>query len=564
MASLAQPNEIVLAVEDLSLRYGPVPTLQDVTLSVSRGGITGIVGESGSGKSTLARSILGLLPGSAKITDGQILFGGEDLLKLPPERLRQIRGQRITYVSQDPLRALTPTLTIGQQMTDVLYRSGLSSEEKRQKAIASLDRVNMPDAARRLEMYPHELSGGQRQRVSIAMAVMMAPDLLIADEATTALDATLEQEVIKLLKELQQEIGCSMLFVTHHLGVVSSLCDDAVVLRHGTVCERGSVTSVFGRPQHDYTKMLLRSDPARIAQKTRRLPTTSDKIGAPIVIECGAPDRIKDDGNFILDISALKVTFTKPFSPGRLFGRENHDIEAVKGADLQIQRGETVAVVGESGSGKTTIARTVIGLQKAKSGSIRFDGRELLGLPTAAFKSVRREIAFIFQDPIGSLSPRMRICDAVVEPLRIHGLADRDDHAQAAHLLNLVGLSEDFLDRYPHELSGGQARRVAIARAIAVEPKLIIADEPTAGLDVSIQGEVLNLFAEIQDRTGVSMLLITHNLNVVRHISDRVAIMYMGNFVEVDTTEKIFEAPKNEYTCKLIAANHHPGFGTNM
>jgi ABC-type glutathione transport system ATPase component len=559
--SLSQPNpRPTITVNDLTLEYESVRALSNVTTAVGDGRILGIVGESGSGKSTLARAILGLLPEAARITGGEILFDGMDLSHKSASQLRDLRGQRITYVSQDPLRALTPTLTIGDQMTDIQYRSGIGSSEKRTRAIAILERVGMPDPERRLSMYPHELSGGQRQRVSIAMAVMMRPDLLIADEATTALDATLEQEIIKLLRELQSEIGCSMLFVTHHLGVVASLCDDVVVMHRGEVKEQGTVAEVFGNPQDPYTKMLLRCDPAWIEEKTRHLPITSDDPDAPIVIETGPPDRIKTSEPPVLEISGLDVTFSKKAFLGGLFGDAGFEIRAVKGASLQLHKGETVAIVGESGSGKTTIARTVIGLQDADKGSVRFDGRELTRLSPAGYKSVRREITFMFQDPIGSLSPRMRVGDAVVEPLRIHGIEKPDYHAEAERLLGLVGLDANFLDRYPHELSGGQARRVAVARAIALEPKLIIADEPTAGLDVSIQGEVLNLLAEIQDRTGVAMLLITHNLNVVRHISDRVAIMFMGDFLEIGETETIFKAPRHDYTRRLIAANHHPSF----
>ena len=351
-----------------------------------------------------------------------------------------------------------------------------------------------------------------------------------------------------------------MLFVTHHLGVVASLCDDVVVMHNGVVKETGTVAEVFGNPQDAYTKMLLRCDPAWIEEKTRHLPITSDDPDAPIVIETGPPDRIKTSEAPVLEIADLNVTFSERAFLGGLFGDTGYEIAAVKAADLHVRRGETVAIVGESGSGKTTIARTVIGLQAAQSGSIQFDGRELTSLSHADYKPIRREITFMFQDPIGSLSPRMRISDTVVEPLRIHGIDKPDYYEEAARLLSLVGLDEKFLDRYPHELSGGQARRVAVARAIALEPKLIIADEPTAGLDVSVQGEVLNLLAEIQDRTGVAMLLITHNLNVVRHISDRVAIMYMGEFLEVDQTETVFNAPRHDYTRRLIAANHHPSF----
>lgn len=558
MTRPANSSDATLTVDNLTLNYGSVRALSKISLQIGKGRIMGIVGESGSGKSTLVRAVLGLIPDTAEVVCGQILFDGMDLARLSDQQMRAIRGCRISYISQDPLRALTPTLTIGNQMSDIQFRSADSMKKKRQSAIAILKRVGMPDPEHRLGMYPHQLSGGQRQRVSIAMAVMMKPDLLIADEATTALDATLELEIINLLKELQTEIGCSMLFVTHHLGVVASLCDDVAVMHQGIIREQGTLEDVFSHPQDAYTKMLLRCDPARIKEKTRCLPTTSDDPEVPILIKTGALDRIKQNQQPVLNISDLCVRFEKKALLGGLFGDDGLCIDAVKNVNLHVSKGETVAIVGESGSGKTTIARTVIGLQAAINGSVIFEGKELIGLSTSDYKNIRCQVVYIFQDPIGALSPRMKIWHTVVEPLRIHQITKDNYRAEAERLLGLVGLDVDFLDRYPHELSGGQARRVALARALASEPRLIIADELTAGLDVSIQGEVLNLLATIQDQTGVSILLITHNLNVVRHISDRVAIMYMGDFLEVNDTETIFSAPKHEYTRKLIAANVHP------
>lgn len=555
------PLSPTLRVSNFSLNFGPVQALTNVSLDIGHGRIMGIVGESGSGKSTLARATLGLLPGFAKVRSGFIDFEGTDIAGLDIADWRTIRGSKITYISQDPLRALAPTLTIGDLMTDIQYRSPDTKQQKRERAIAALERVGLPKPEQRLKMYPHELSGGQRQRVSIAMAVMQKPSLLIADEATTALDATLELEIIGLLKELQSEIGCSMMFVTHHLGVVASLCDDVTVLHNGVVQEQGTVQNVFGQPKAPYTKTLLRCDPAMIAEKTRRLPTTSDDPDAPQIIDTGPLDRIKTDKPPIITIKDLDVTFRqKPFLGG-LFGHTGYEIPAVKKANLSILEGETIAVVGESGSGKTTLARTILGLQEPEGGSIHFDGKDLTTLSHADYRAVRKDIAIMFQDPVGALSPRMRVKDIVTEPLVIHGVPCEDQGAEALRLLGLVGLNESFMDRYPHEISGGQARRVSMARAIALQPKLIVADEPTAGLDVSIQGEILNLIAEVQDRTGVAILLITHNLNVVRHISDRVAIMYMGDLLEVDQTETIFANPRHDYTRKLIEAHVHPEFG---
>ncbi len=487
------------------------------------------------------------------------MFDGADLLSLPEDAMRDLRGRRITFISQDPMRALTPTLTVGQHMTDIQFRDKISMGEKRARAIQMLEHVGMADAGHRFSMHPHQLSGGQRQRVAIAMAVMMKPDLLIADEATSALDATLEVQIIELLKQLQTEIGCSMMVVSHHLGVVASLCDDIVVMHDGVVREKGTVREVYRNPQDSYTRMLMRCDPARIEQKTRRLPTSADDPAAPIVVHSGPADRIKTGEPPVLDIQDLTVSFPLGSFLGNLFSPgSKRVVRAVNNVYLSLQAGETVALVGESGSGKTTIARTIIGLQQPDGGVIEFEGSDIVPLHGAAMKPVRKDVSIMFQDPVGSLSPRMSVGSLVTEPLVVHGVKGRDRHAEAVRLLGMVGLPADFTKRYPHELSGGQARRVAVARALALSPKLIIADEPTAGLDVSIQGEIINLLARIQEDTGVAILIITHNLNVVRHISDRVVIMYMGDIVEVGETEAIFANPGHDYTKKLIAANFHP------
>lgn len=552
-------KNILLEVDNLNLYYGPFQALKDVSFKVKKGTILGIVGESGSGKSTVTSAILKLLPTVANVKSGKILFDGSDMAVLNDRRMRDIRGAKISYVSQDPMRALTPTLTIGQQMTDIQFRNNIGLVAKKEKAIEMLEHVGMPEPHRRMNMFPHELSGGQLQRVSIAMAVMMQPELLIADEPTTALDATLEVQIIDLLKKLQKEIGCTMIFVTHHLGVVSSLCDDVVVMHNGYVRECGNVVDVFNNPQHEYTKKLLRCDPALIEEKTRLLPTMSDSLDDKIVINTGPENRIAAKAKPVLAVDSLRVTFSKNKLLRKLLGNSwGYYVQAVKGVGFDVKQGETVALVGESGSGKTTLARSIMGLQTVDDGSIRYLGTELTGLSEMQFRTYRKDIMMMFQDPVGSLSPRMKVGPLIAEPMKIHNLNYVDHMERVQELLEMVGLGPEFMARYPHELSGGQARRVGVARALALSPKLIIADEPTAGLDVSVQGEVLNLLARIQDKTGVSILIITHNLNVVRHLSDRVLIMYMGEFVETGPTDQIFANPKHEYTQQLIAANHHP------
>jgi ABC-type glutathione transport system ATPase component len=407
-------------------------------------------------------------------------------------------------------------------------------------------------------MYPHELSGGQKQRVSIAMAVMVKPKILIADEPTTALDATLEVEIIALLKELQSKIGCAMVFVTHHLGVVASLCDDVVVMHQGSIQEVGNVRDVFLTPKNDYTKKLLKCDPARIEEKCRLLPTMEAPNQKRVEDEEAKTKRLSRDRAPILQIKNLTVKFPKPFGLATLVQKAiSRDITAVNNVSLNLFAGETLAIVGESGSGKTTLIRSIIRLVSCQTGTISFFGKSILDQSRNDLESARNEIALIFQDPIGSLSPRMTVEKIIKEALP-SGVGNANDQGQEVqNLLSLVGLPAKFSSRYPHELSGGQARRVCVARALAQKPKLLIADEPTAGLDVSIQGEILNLLAEIQDKIRLPILIVTHNLNVVRHISDRMVIMLMGEVVEEGATEDIFSKPAHDYTRRLLNSNIH-------
>lgn len=550
--------EYILEIRDLTVTYDEMPAIKSIDLSVGNGRIVGVVGESGSGKSTLVSALIGLLSQGANITGGQILFGGKDLTKITPHDFRDIRGHQISMVSQDALSALNPVLTIGDHLMDIQFREHIGNAEKRERAIAALESVHMPDPEARLSMYPHELSGGQKQRVSIAMAIMMQPKILIADEPTTALDATLEVEIISLLKELQKKIGCAMIFVTHHLGVVTSLCDDVVVLHNGVVQEAGIVREVFINPQSQYTKNLLLCDPANIKEKCRQLPTMSTPYKKKIEKKADAKRRIAIDEGPILQITDLVVKFRKSFGLKHLILRSKPaEITAVDNVSLDLFKGETLAIVGESGSGKTTLIRSILQLVSCQSGSITFMGKSPFTRNRKELASIRRDIALVFQDPIGSLSPRMTIESIIREALHHDGSQNNSIPNEVEKLLLLVGLPADFALRYPHELSGGQARRVCIARALAQKPKMIIADEPTAGLDVSIQGEILNLLSELQDSLQLPILIVTHNLNIVRHISDRMVIMLQGKIVEQGLTEEIFSTPKHDYTRRLLASNIH-------
>ena len=548
----------VMEAQNLTIKFANVPAVNSIDLDVSKGRIVGIVGESGSGKSTLASALIGLLPNSARVTGGKVIFENNDIISATPDHMRSIRGDSISLVSQDTLSALNPVLTIGEHLIDIQFREKLSFKEKRKRSIKALEAVHMPDPASRMSMYPHELSGGQKQRVSIAMAVMVKPKILIADEPTTALDATLEVEIIALLKELQSKIGCAMIFVTHHLGVVASLCDDVVVMYKGEIKEAGRVIDVFTSPKDDYTRRLLKCDPARIREKCRQLPTMSWPDQKKIEDKKTSSRRIERDKEPILDISGLSVTFKKSNNLRKLLqGLRPTNITAVNDASLKIFKGETVAIVGESGSGKTTLIRAIVRLVAYQRGTIRFKGRSIDGYSRSQLESMRREIAIIFQDPIGSLSPRMTVRKIIGEALKTGTPRGDCRDREIEDILLLVGLSADFSSRYPHELSGGQARRVCLARALAQNPKLLIADEPTAGLDVSIQGEILNLLTDIQDKLKLPILVVTHNLNVVRHISDRMVIMLMGKIVEEGCTEDIFSKPAHEYTQRLLNSNIH-------
>ncbi|MGB3148101.1 MAG: ABC transporter ATP-binding protein [Paracoccaceae bacterium] len=547
----------LLQVDNLAVRFGPVQAVKWVSFALGRGETLGIVGESGSGKSTLLWALTRLLPETAAINSGEVWFEGEDLLRLPPDRLRALRGTRISYISQDPMTSLAPGLTIGQQMMDVLHREPWSVREKRARVIDALDWVSLPDPARRLDMYPHELSGGQRQRVSIAMALMLGPDLLLADEPTTALDATLEVEVLELLRRLQSETGCAVIFVSHHLGTVATLCDRVMVMKDGDIREDGAVAQVFSAPEDGYTQRLLLCDPARILTPTRRLPTMAEPTRPGVMSAPDPAGRVKLNEPPVLSVSDLSVTFSRRGILPAALGGAVERINAVRQVGFDIHKGETLALIGESGSGKSTVARAILGLVRPDVGAIWLGGRDLTGADRSGWQAARAEVAMMFQDPAGSLSPRMRLGEQVIEPLVVHGRRAEATRARAEELLTLAGLDASFADRYPHELSGGQARRAGVARALALSPRLIAADEPTAGLDVSVQGEVINLLNELQERLGLSILLITHNMAVVRHAADRVAVMLQGGIVETGPTAQIFAKPEHAYTRQLIAAAHH-------
>jgi peptide/nickel transport system ATP-binding protein len=524
---------------------GQRPVVSDLSLTLARGETLCIAGESGSGKSMTALAIMQLLPQpAARIDSGTIRLrardrgdvdrGAIDLAVLDERRMRHIRGDRIAMIFQEPMTSLNPVLSIGRQLIESIEaHTGLSRAEAGRRAIDALKAVRIPEAESRLKQFPHELSGGMRQRVMIAMALALKPDVLIADEPTTALDVTVQGEVLELLRDLQREHGTSVILITHDMGVVAEMADRVVIMRHGRMVEQGTAADLFARPQADYTRELLAAAP--------RIGTG---VGRRKSVEAGMRESVAI-------VSDLHVRFDLH---GGFFGRVNRRVHAVEGVSFSIAPRETLALVGESGCGKSTTAKALVGLVPYQ-GDIVIDGRNLANLGRDERKAVRRDVQMVFQDPYASLDPRMRVGDLVAEPLLIHGIASKEERSQrVAALFDRVGLSADQMELYPHEFSGGQRQRVCIARALALRPKLIIADESVSALDVSVQARVLDLLKELQREFGIAYLFISHDMAVVENISDRVAVMYLGQIVEMGTRDQVFSNPRHPYTKRLIEA----------
>ena len=527
--------------------------VKGVSFDLAENTTIALVGESGSGKSVTAMSILNLLPGNAE-RSGSITFQGRDMLATPLAELQKIRGKEIACVFQDPMTSLNPVFTVGQQIVETLRRHlGLGGRSAGKRAEALLAEVGMPEPKRRLGAYPHQLSGGQQQRVMIAMALACEPKLLIADEPTTALDVTIQRQILELLADLKARHRMSMLFISHDLGVVGEIADHVVVMRQGTVREQGPVAAIFDDSQDGYTKALLACRPT-LGARAPRLMVIDDHIAGRAA--AASSGMAKDpDARVIIEASQLTKSF---WVPSGVFGRR--EFRAVKGATFRLRQGHTLGVVGESGSGKTTMGLALLRLHEPSGGPVggrvTFDGIDLLALTKGAMLPMRKRIQVVFQNPYASLNPRFTIGQTLVEPMTIHGVgsgpADRDARARA--LLVKVGMTETAMDKYPHEFSGGQRQRVAIARCLTLSPEVLVLDEAVSALDVSVQAQVLNLLKDLQDELGLSYIFISHDLAVVRFMADEVLVMKDGEVVEQASVEQILDRPQQAYTRRLLGA----------
>ncbi|MGS4946867.1 ABC transporter ATP-binding protein [Meridianimarinicoccus sp. RP-17] len=524
-------TDTVLSVTDLDVRFAQdgktVHAVRGVRFTVGAGETVALVGESGSGKSVTALSTVSLLPDSAQVS-GSVQFGSREMVGAPEARLRDIRGNDISFIFQEPMTSLNPLHTLEKQIGESLkLHQGLAGDKARARIIDLLEKVGIADAEERLGAYPHQLSGGQRQRVMIAMALANGPKLLVADEPTTALDVTIQAQILDLLKRLKDEEGMSLLFITHDLGIVRRFADRVCVMQHGEIVEQGPTETVFDAPSHAYTRKLLAAEPT------------------------GRPDPVAEDAPEIVRTDGLRVWF--PITRGILRRTVGH-VKAVNHAQLAVRAGETLGIVGESGSGKTTLALALMRLVSSE-GPIVFQGQDVQGWKSSALRPLRKHMQIVFQDPFGSLSPRMNVGQIIAEGLGVHGVPDGQDAKMAvAEMLTEVGLDPAMADRYPHEFSGGQRQRIAIARAMILRPRLVVLDEPTSALDMTVQVQIVDLLRSLQRKYGLAYLFISHDLRVVRAMAHQVIVMQRGDIVEAGSAEQVFDAPREPYTRELLAA----------
>lgn len=579
-------NTTLLEVKDLITEFRSEDrvhqAVRSISFTVNRGKTLGIVGESGSGKSVTSLSVMRLIPSPpGKIASGSIHFHEDDgsitdLLALPEERMRTYRGNRISMIFQEPMTSLNPVFKCGNQiMESIILHEGIKKDEARERALQLMKEVHLPRPEDMMNQYPHQLSGGQKQRVMIAMAMSCNPALLIADEPTTALDVTVQSTILDLMHDLQKKHNMGMMFITHDLGVIKDIADDIIVMYKGKIVEQGSVAGIFDNPQHPYTKGLLACRP-RMDKKLHILPTvrdfmdeTADGIITPKelagvsindVIESNVISREEINQRNaklraqkpILSVKNLEVHF--PIRSGNIFGQSKGLVKAVDDISFDVYPGETLGLVGESGCGKTTTGRAILRLVEPTGGDIEFAGKDIRGLSKGALKTLRKDFQIIFQDPYSSLNPRLSVGSAIMEVLKVHNVMDNDAQRREYihYLLDKVNLEPHHYGNYPHEFSGGQRQRICIARAIALKPSFLICDESVSALDVSVQAQVLNLLVKLREEFKLTYIFISHDLSVVKFISDRIAVMNAGKIIELETAQEIYESPKNEYTRRLI------------
>ncbi|MGE3608697.1 MAG: ABC transporter ATP-binding protein [Bacteriovoracaceae bacterium] len=557
----------LLSVRNLVVEFhtseGITRAVNNVSFDIPQGKTIGIVGESGSGKSVTSLAVMGLLQKpAAKILQGEILFNGQDLLKFNESQMRDLRGNQISMIFQEPMTSLNPVFKVGDQIAEALQiHKRISKKEAWEKAVDLMAQVGIPNPAISAHKYPHEMSGGQKQRVMIAMAISCEPKLLIADEPTTALDVTIQKQVLDLLFKLQEQYHMSMMFITHDLGVIGDIADDVVVMYRSNVVEKNNAKEIFHTAQHPYTKGLLACRP-KLGANPRRLLTVSDfmteegkeiQIPASKVEVFDKESVVEKSSDILLEVKDLVTQF--PIKGG-LFGRTVDHFKAVNGVSFQLKKGKTLGLVGESGCGKTTLGRSILRLVEPASGNIIYNGKDITNVYGEELRQLRRKMQIIFQDPYSSLNPRMTVAEILTEPLNIHHVGankkERYDMAQA--LMEKVGLKVNQMSRYPHEFSGGQRQRICIARALMLRPEFVVCDESVSALDVSIQAQVLNLLLDLQEEFGLTYIFISHDLSVVNFIADEVGVMNAGKIIEMDKASRIYKNPKEEYTRTLLSA----------
>ncbi len=553
----------ILSVKNLRITFksisGRSKVVNGITYNLYQNEILGVVGESGSGKSVTSLAVMGLLSFTKGASvAGEVLFNNENLINCSQKRLEKIRGRKIAMIFQEPMSALNPSICCGKQVEEILlHHTNISTKEAREEVVRLFNTVKIQDANNIYKKYPHEISGGQQQRVMIAMAIACKPEILIADEPTTALDVTVQKEIISLLKILQKEFKMSVIFISHDLALVSEIADRVLVMCKGDIVEKGTVKSVFKNPEKEYTKALIGTRP-KLDGRLKKLPTISDfllgKIPKSLITKTAREEKHKKiySSTPLLEVINLEKTYYSKAS----FFETKTTLKAVDNVSFKVYSGETLGLVGESGCGKSTLGKAILQLDKASAGSLKYKGNDITNLNKAALRNLRKEIQIIFQDPYASLNPRLTVGKAIMEPMKVHSLFNSDEERKSStiEILEKVGLEAAHFNRYPHEFSGGQRQRIGIARTVAVQPKLIICDESVSALDISVQAQVLNLLNSLKEDFGFTYIFISHDLSVVKFMSDQLMVMNKGKIEEIGEADTVYESPQKEYTKKLIKA----------